>query len=53
MDQPSDMDSEANAVNMAAAEKKQSGSIKEARKKKKECQLQEELCRKYSKCCIV
>ena len=52
MDQPSDV-SDADAVDMAAAEKEQSDAIKEARKKKKERQLQEELCKKYSKCCSV
>ena len=51
MDQPSDMDSEVDAVDMKVAEKEQSDAIKEARNKKK--QLQQELCKKYSKCCII
>ena len=51
MDQPSDVDSQADAVEMRAAEKEQDDAIKEAQRKKK--QLQEELCKKYSKCCII
>ena len=49
----SDVDSEAEKKEMAAAEKVQSEAMKEFKRKKKEREIQEELRNKYSKYCVI